>query len=146
MTLVKVNNPINRPFDGLMKEFFNEFPTHFGRAWKDDAFGFPPVNIFENETGYQLAIAAPGFNKQDFSVKLENQLLTISSEKTEEKNESTEKMIRKEFSHRSFKRSFTLDEKIDAAKIEASYDNGILNIKLPKKETVVAATKEITIR
>jgi HSP20 family protein len=146
MTLVKVNNPLSRSFDGLMKDLFNEFPSNFGKAVREDVLHFPPVNILETESSYQLEIAAPGFDKADFNVKLENNLLTISSEKKDEKNESTGKSVRKEFSYKSFKRSFTIDEKIEAANISAKYENGILKLELPKKETAKAIAKEINIQ
>lgn len=146
MTLVKVNNPLSRSFDGLMKDIFNEFPVNFSKAVREDVLHFPPVNIIEKSDSYQLDIAAPGFEKADFNVKLEENILTISTEKKEEKNESNDKQIRKEFSHRSFKRSFTIDEKIDAEKISAKYENGILKLELPKKEITKAVAKDINIQ
>ena len=146
MTLVKVNNPLSRSFDGLMNDLFNDFPTAFGKTVREDVLHFPPVNIHETVAAYQLEIAAPGFDKADFNVKLEDNLLTISTEKKEEKNESAGKSIRKEFSYKSFKRSFTIDEKIEAANISARYENGILKLELPKKETAKAISKEINIQ
>lgn len=145
MTLVKVNNPVSRSIDGLMKEFFNDFPAAFGKSMREDFLQFPPVNITEKSNAYQVELAVPGFDKKDFQVKLENNLLTISSEKTAEKEENTDKTIRREFSHRSFKRSFTLDEKIDATKITARYENGILMLELPKKAEAQPSAKEINI-
>lgn len=141
MTLVKVNNPMAKGFDGLVNEFFNEFPATFGKTIRQDVFGFPPVNIRENDDAYQLEIAAPGLEKTDFNMNLDKNILTISTEKKEE----TPKFIRKEFSYKAFKRSFTIDEKIDAANISAKYENGILKVALPKKEEVKVAPKEITV-
>ncbi|MEO6668036.1 MAG: Hsp20/alpha crystallin family protein [Ferruginibacter sp.] len=146
MTLVKVNNPLSRSFDGLMKDLFNEFPANFGKAVREDVLHFPPVNIYENDNAYQLEIAAPGLEKTDFNVKLEENILTISTESKGEKTEATEKQIRKEFSYKAFKRSFTIDEKIDAENIKASYVNGILKLELPKKEIAKAIAKEIKIQ
>lgn len=146
MTLVKVNNPINRSFDGLMNELFNELPATFGKAVREDVLHFPPVNITEKNDAYHIVLAAPGMEKADFNVKLEGKLLTISAEKKEEKAAENEKMIRREFSHRAFKRSFTLDEKIDAGSISAKYENGILQLVLPKKEEVKNPAKEIVIQ
>ncbi len=146
MTLVKVNNPLSRSFDGLMNDFFNDFPTSFGKTIREDVLHFPPVNIHETTGSYQLEIAAPGFDKADFNVKLENNMLTISTEKKEEKNESTGKVVRKEFSYKSFKRNFTIDEKIDGSNISAKYENGILKLELPKKETAKVIAKEINIQ
>lgn len=146
MTLVKVNNPLSRSFDGLMKDLFNEFPVGLSKTVREDVLHFPPVNIAENNSSYQLEIAAPGFDKADFNIKLEENLLTISNEKKEEKTDTENKQIRKEFSYRSFKRSFTIDEKIDAEKINARYENGILKLDLPKKEIAKAVAKEINIQ
>lgn len=145
MTLVKVNNPMTKSFDGLVNDFFNDFPATFGKTIREDVFGFPPVNIRENADAYQLEIAAPGLEKSDFTLNLDQNILTISTEKKEESKEENPKFIRKEFSYKSFKRSFTVDEKIDATNISAKYENGILKVALPKKEEVKVAAKEITI-
>ncbi len=146
MTLVKVNNPISKSFDGLMNELFNELPASFGKAMREDVLSFPPVNIVEKNDSYNLQLSAPGLEKADFNIKLDGKLLTISVEKKEEKLVENEKMIRKEFSQRSFKRSFTVDEKIDASGISAKYENGILKLDLPKKEEVKNAAKDISIQ
>lgn len=146
MTLVKVNNRMNRSFDGLMNELFNELPASFGKAMREDVLHFPPVNIVEKEGHYHIELAAPGMDKADFNVKLDANVLTISAEKKEEVKNETDKMIRREFSSRSFKRSFTLDEKIDAANISARYENGVLKLDLPKKEEVKNPAKEIIIQ
>ena len=115
MTLVKVNNPINRSFDGLMNEIFNDLPLTFGKTLREDVLHFPPANIIEKSDRYQIELAVPGMDKGDFNVKLDEKLLTISAEKKTEKTSETDKLIRREFSNKSFKRSFTIDEKIDSA-------------------------------
>ncbi len=145
MTL-KVNNNFSRSFDGMMKELFNEFPSAAGRTFREDVLNFPPVNIVEKAEGYQVELAVPGYEKADFNVKLDDKILTISTEKKDSSTESTDKMIRKEFTYRSFKRSFTLDDKIDAENISARYENGILKLELPKKENQKAAAKDINIQ
>jgi HSP20 family protein len=146
MTLVKVNNQMNRTFDGLMNELFNELPVNFGKSIREDVLHFPPANIVEKPEQYSIELAAPGMEKADFIVKLDGKLLTISAEKKTEAATENEKMIRKEFGYKSFKRSFTLDEKIDATCITAKYENGILTLELPKKEEVKSGAKEITIQ
>lgn len=145
MTL-KVNNNFSRSFDGMMKELFNEFPSAAGRTFREDVLNFPPVNIVEKAEGYQVELAVPGYEKADFNVKLDDKILTISTEKKDSSTESTDKMIRKEFTYKSFKRSFTLDDKIDAENISARYENGILKLELPKKENQKAAAKDINIQ
>ncbi len=146
MTLVKVNNPMHKTFDGLINELFNEIPASFGKTMREDLLHFPPVNITEKTEGYLIELSAPGLSKSDFQIKLEGKLLTISAEKTAEKLSENAKLIRKEFSQKSFKRSFTVDEKIDATAIQAKYENGILLLELPKKATVADSTKEISIQ
>ena len=146
MTLVKVNNPINKSFDGLMNELFNELPISFGKSLREDVLHFPPVNIVEKNDFYHIELAAPGMEKADFNVQLNGKVLTKKKKKKEEKSSENEKMIRKEFSYKSFKRSFTVDDKIDAANITAKYENGILKLDLPKKEEVKNGAKEITIQ
>jgi len=146
MTLVKVNNPLSKTFDGFVNDIFNDFPATFGRNLREDVFSFPPVNIIEKNDAYHLEVAVPGWQKENFNVKLDGNLLTISAEKKEKVKDETAKVVRKEFSSRSFKRSFTLDEKIEAANISAKYENGILKVELPKKEVVKAVAKEITIQ
>lgn len=103
-----------------------------------------PVNIRETENDYLLDVIATGFEKANFNVNIEKNLLTISVEK-EEKNESN-KLIRKEYNFKSFNRSFTLDDKIDTSKIEANYKNGVLTLNLPRKPEVKAAAKQITVK
>jgi HSP20 family protein len=146
MTLVKVNNPVSKTFDGLLNDVFNDLPVNFGKTLRQDVFSFPPVNILENTNAYQLELAVPGLDKADFNIKLDGNILTVSADKKETANVENEKLIRKEFSYKAFKRSFTLDEKIEAAAIEAKYENGILKLNLPKKEVAKVTTKEITIQ
>jgi HSP20 family protein len=145
MTLVKVNNPVSKSLDSLMNEFLNELPVNFGKSVREDFLAYPPVNIQENDAAYLLQLAIPGFEKTDFSIKQENNLLTISATKKDVVKDETVKMIRTEFTQKAFKRSFTIDEKIDSANIAAKYENGILLIELPKKEKEKAAAKEINI-
>ncbi len=148
MTNVKFNR---RPFEGtfntLVDDLFTELPAFLKNDFNNvERKGYVPVNVKETENNYQLEVVAPGFEKTDFKVNLDQNLLTISAEKKDEVKEENKKQIRREYSYRSFKRSFTLDEKIDATNIEASYINGVLTLNLPKKEVVKASATEITIK
>lgn len=140
MTLVKRNY---RTFDNLFDELFNNIPTAWG---KESGWNVPPVNIHETEEAYHLELVAPGLAKEDFKVNLEKGLLTISFEKKDEAENKEYKTHRREFSVTSFKRSFTVDDKVNAEGIQAKYDNGVLKLFLPKKEEVKALPKEITIQ
>jgi HSP20 family protein len=147
MTLVKLNRkPFERNFNSFVDDFFTELPGLFRNEAEPQWKGFVPVNILETEKGYSLEVVAPGFEKTDFKVNLDQQVLTISAEKKEEVKDETKKQIRKEYNYRSFKRVFTIDEKIEANNIEAQYVNGVLTLNLPKKETVKETAKEINIR
>lgn len=127
--------------------FDNMMPNKWDRMFFDDNWSnvTAPVNIKETDKAYMLDVIAPGLNKEDFNIDVEKDVLTISFEHNEEKSESTDKMIRNEYQFRSFKRSFTLGEKINVADINASYNNGVLSITLPKMEETPATTKKIEI-
>ena len=147
MTLVKFNRPVSKGFNNFVDDFFNDFPTLFNDGFnKSSANGFAPVNIKETDSSYHLDIVAPGFDKNDFKVNVEANILTVSAEKKTEEKKENEKQVRNEYSYRSFKRSFTIDEKIDASNIDAKYVNGVLALNLPRKAEVKQAAKEITIQ
>jgi HSP20 family protein len=117
----------------LVEEFFNGevFPKFFDA---DTQHSIPAVNIIENKDEYRIDVAAPGLNKEDFKINLENNVLTVTSAKEERKEEKDEKYMRKEFSYFSFNRSFTLPMTVDSEKIKATQKDGILQILIPKKE------------
>ena len=138
----------------LIRRNRNFFPS-FSRIWDDDDFfnrgmlnwdtsnfstsdtTLPAVNIKETENSYEVEMAAPGMRKEDFKIELDNNILTISSEKSEESREGNgnERYSRREFSYQSFQRSFTLPkEVVDEDKIEAHYKEGVLQLSIPKKE------------
>ncbi len=123
-----------------MPTFFDEF---FGDSILRSSFfpvnteiksTLPPINVKESEKDFQIELAVPGMEKSDFSITLENNILTITSEKKEEKLEDGEKYSRKEFGFFSFKRSFSLpEEKFDSELVEAKYESGILKVSVSKK-------------
>ena len=141
MTLVKHNPGTNN----ILDNFFFGFPTSWGRDAQNNNFSIPPVNIHETTDGYHVELSAPGRNKEGFKVNVENGLLTISFDKQEQTENKDFKTIRREFSSKSFKRSFSLDDKVNADGIQAKYENGVLQLYIPKKEEVKIAAKEITI-
>jgi len=103
----------------------------------------PAVNIHESKNEYLVEVAAPGMNKEDFKIELENNFLVISSEKEEKKEEEGKEYTRKEFSYQSFKRSFSLPKTIEDSKIQARYKDGVLKITLPKKEEAKEKPKKL---
>src|SRR5687767_13247122 len=141
------NRNFDRSFDNMVDELFNGLPVVLNDGYNFlTKQGYVPVNISEVDSGYTVDVIAPGFEKTDFKVNIDNNVLTISAESKAKEKSQTDKQIRKEYSYRSFKRSFTIDDKIDATAIEASYVNGVLSLNLPKKAEVREATKDITIK
>jgi HSP20 family protein len=131
----------------LLARNSNLFPSFFDRFFDGEAFDWanrnfsntnttlPSVNIKENQDAFTVELAAPGFEKGDFKIELNNNLLTISSEKkVENETKEGEYFTKREFSYQSFSRSFTLPNLADGEKIEANYEKGILTIVIPKKE------------
>jgi HSP20 family protein len=121
MTTLKQNPFV---FGHLMDDFF---PT-------TNAY-YPPVNIHENEKGFSIELKVPGIKKEEVSIQMEKGLLTISFQSKENKEPKVEKLIKKEFSVKSFKRTFSLDEKINIEAIDAVMEHGILTLSLPLKES-----------
>jgi HSP20 family protein len=130
----------NSGYAPLIRNFFDDFLTRdlFDTDWlsnSETGTTIPKVNIHESERDFTVEVAAPGMNKDDFEVTIDNNLLTITSElRKEEKNITETKYTRKEFSYQSFQRTFTLPDTVDANKIAAKYNNGILELLLPKRE------------
>jgi HSP20 family protein len=144
MTFVKATHPA-RQFGSILDNLMQEFPAYLGRE-VSQAFQSTPANIVETTDGYHLELNAAGRNKEDFKVSVENGLLTIAYDQKEETKPADLKVIRKEFVLNSFKRTFTVDEKIDASNIQAKYENGILKLYLPKKEEIKVQPQSITIQ
>lgn len=133
-------------FNTLVDELLNGMPVLFNDGVRNQSKAlYVPVNITEEKDSFVLEVVAPGFEKQDFKVNLEDNILTIAAEVKKQEAANTVKQIRNEFRFSDFKRSFTIDEKIDATSINASYVNGVLRLNLPKKKEVKEAAKEITI-
>lgn len=127
--------------DFLGKDFLTTF-------FNDGAdYSTPAVNIKESEKLFEIEVAAPGLSKEDFNIKVEHDVLTISSEKetkTEEKEEG--RFMRREFGFKSFSRSFSLPDSIEQEKIGANHKNGVLTVSLPKlDEAKLKNTKMIKI-
>ena len=138
--------------------FSNVLPSFLDEAiGRETAAFMPAVNIAEDEKGWNIEVSAAGFKKEDFKIRLENEMLTISAEHKEDTPASSEQKnpsagsgeknySRREFRYGSFSRSFRLPkDKIKEEAINATYENGILNIIIPKKEMEMQAMKEIKI-
>jgi HSP20 family protein len=145
MTVVRYKKALNNEpaFNNLIGDLFPQMPSLFRDEHRQTAV---PVNIRETATDYILDVVAPGLTKEDFKISLENNILTVAVEKKNETVNENEKLIRREYKQSAFKRSFTVDEKINAETISAQYVNGVLTLNLPKKEEIKPATKQITIQ
>lgn len=117
----------------MIDEFFNhELPYSWNREWA--TFSTPAVNIVENKDEFRVELAAPGLNKEDFKISLDNDQLTISANKEVKNEVNEEKYTRREFSYSSFTRSFTLPDTVNGEKIKAEHKDGILTLYIPKRE------------
>jgi len=105
----------------------------------------PAVNILENDSNFEIKLAAPGMKKQDFKINIEENNLVVSASATEQSQDKNERFTRKEFSFTSFSRSFALPENANIDAIQAQYENGIMNIVIPKQEPTKPKLKEVTI-
>ena len=145
MNLVKWNNMIDRPITSLIDNFFGRDISDYLVDWKGAQ---PAVNILETKDDYRVEVAVPGMTKEDFDVKLDNDVLVITGKKEESKEDKKGNYMRREFSYSSFQRSFHLPAgAVDSEKVEANYKDGILLVTVPKKEQakVEPKAKQITI-
>ena len=126
---------------------YNPYYTTRWNNWFDTDFASAPsVNITEKDNGFYVDVVSPGLHKDDFKIELNKKQLTITAEKkSEAEQKEGDKVWQKEFSLTSFKRSFYLPETVEADAIEASYDQGILKVFIPKKAEVIPAVKTIEI-
>jgi len=137
MALVKSNNSHYSAIPSLIDSIFSRDWLDWSNSnYSGTNTTVPAVNVRETENEYAIEVAVPGMSKDDFKVSLENNELTIRSERKEEKKEEKKgQYSRREFSYQSFQRSFTLPEnQVDSDKIEAKYADGILSLNIPKKE------------
>jgi len=132
MSLVRFSNV----YPGLFDRFFdNDLFDWSNRNFSNTNTSLPAVNIKEDSNSFEVELAAPGLVKDDFKIELNNNTLTILSEKKIEKETKDEqRFTQREFSYQSFSRSFTLPQTVDGDKITAKYENGLLRVNIPKKE------------
>ncbi|MFN6944320.1 MAG: Hsp20/alpha crystallin family protein [Cytophagaceae bacterium] len=128
----------------MMDDFFDD---EFKFSGQDMTASMPAVNVKESEEDYRVELATPGLEKNDFKINVEGNVLTISAQKEETKEEKENgRFNRREFSYRSFVRSFSLPENVDREKIAANYKDGILNLTIPKREKEEKkSTKQINV-
>jgi len=144
MSLIKFNgnknNSLTTGFNDIFESMFND--SFFSDRMMSKV---PAVNVSETQDHYHIEMAAPGLNKNDFDIKLDRNMLTVSVEQQKQDVQEDKQFNRREFSYTSFVRSFALPETADDAQIEASYVNGVLNIQVAKKEEAKQVTRKIEI-
>lgn len=138
---------------------YHRNPAYLKNMYNDEFCGgraeshHQKVNVSENENDFQLDIVAPGYNKEEIKITVDKDELTIASTEQKDNNkgeapkeESNSKFLRREFTKRSFSRTFKLPENVEADKIEASHKNGILSITLPKRAKVEIPVQQIEVK
>ncbi len=142
MTLIKHTR--KPAFPSIFDDFFMR--DLFDNDWMPNGkHTVPAVNIMEHDDHFELSFAVPGMKKKDFHIELDNDTLIVSAEVKKEK-EHTGKFARREFNYSSFERRFTLPDSADMHKIGAKYEDGVLNVSVPKKEEAkVQAPRQIEI-
>lgn len=134
MNLIKRQNPV---FTSLIDDLF------LNQDWNHISATVPAANIIEADDHFNIELAAPGKKKSDFTIELDEGVLTISSETQTKSTEKDGSFTRKEFGYSSFKRSFNIPETVSADKISASYKEGILTVSLPKKAEALPQPKKL---
>jgi HSP20 family protein len=151
MTLVKWKRPLENGQANRNAMYNTPLSGLFTNLWADDfltaerAQFVPAVNLSEDETQYHVELSAPGFDKNDFKIELNDGILSVSGKHQTQTEAKEKNFTRKEFNFGSFQRSFSLPEEINQEAIDAKYENGILKIALPKKEESKKPAKEIKI-
>lgn len=137
MNLIRKQNPF---FPSLVDELFNQ-----DRRVRTSSISSttPAVNLIEQNTQFLIELAAPGNKKEDFEIEIEDGILSISSSNKEDNTSEKETFTRHEFSYNSFRRSFTIPESVDVSSIEATYNEGVLLIKLLKLEEALPQPKKL---
>jgi HSP20 family protein len=139
MSIVKTNDErvSNYSMPSIWDDFFKQDVFNWGSNYATSGNSMPAVNIKETTDGFHVEMAAPGMQKKDFKIELDGYTLTISAEKqqNEQEEKDGEAYNRKEFNYQSFYRSFHLPKNVvDGDKIQAKYENGILQLVIPKRE------------
>ena len=148
MPIIKRNGDVYTSIPSLFNDLFRRDGYNWDTSnYSNTGTTIPAVNIKETADAFEVEMAAPGMTKEDFRIELDGNMLTISSEKNNQYEESeSQKYSRKEFSYESFQRSFQLPkEVVDVERINATYQNGVLCLMIPKREEIIQKPKTITI-
>jgi HSP20 family protein len=144
----ELTRPGRRLLPSVFEDFFRPMDEFFDRGFWSRPFNVPAVNVMEDTDEYKLFFAVPGMKKNDFKIDIDGNMITVSAEVEEKKEEKNEEFSREEYNFSSFTRTFTLPEEVNREKIEAVYTDGILKLTLPKKEEAKKAliTKHVAVK
>jgi HSP20 family protein len=147
-SLIRKSESLPAIFNDFFRPWESLFDLNGGSSLNTfNPVSIPSVNIVDNKDNYEVSLAAPGMKKDDFKIDIDANTLTISAEKEEKKEEKEERYTRKEFNYTSFLRSFSLPDWVNKDKVDASYENGLLKLILPKTEEAKRiASRHITVK
>jgi HSP20 family protein len=128
----------------LLSDFFETDKLNFDDYLRKD--WMPAVNVIDKRDAYEIELAAPGLKKEDFRIRVEDGILTISSEQKSEKETREGEYTRREFNYQSFSRSFALPQNVKEDDIQANYADGILRLLVSKKRAVASNGREILVK
>jgi HSP20 family protein len=138
MALIRSSNwPTFR--GSLLSDFFDD--DRFSSPWSKSS-NLPAVNVRETDKAFEVEVAAPGFNKKDFNISVDNGLLTVSAERREETEKKDDNYTRREFGYESFSRAFNLPANTNEEDISAKYEEGILKLSIAKKNQTESKFKK----
>jgi HSP20 family protein len=143
MTLVKFNRPlINRTFEDMFSSFFDEFD----RASQNGTLWRPAMNAKELDKSYELSFSLPGFKKDDMTISVKNNMLTLRAEMAEVKEDEDTRYLVREIARGTYERIIDLPENVNSDKISAEYKNGILTLTIPKVKEALPKEIAVTVK
>lgn len=135
MNLVRFHNPRYNANRVLVDDLFNNFfKNDYHEDYAKSCDSKPATNVFETEAAFKIEVLLPGFTKEDLNLNVHNNLLTIKVEKEKEEKSEEFKYAHREFGASNFEKQYRLPKSVDVEKINAKFENGVLNVELPKKE------------
>ena len=148
MVTREVSRPGRRLLPSVFEDFFSPMDEFFDRGFWGRTANVPAVNVIEDTDEYKLFFAVPGMKKNDFKIDIDGNMIKVSAEVEEKKEERKEEFTREEYNFSSFTRTFTLPDQVNREKIEAVYTDGILKLTLPKREEAKKAliTKHVAVK
>jgi HSP20 family protein len=140
------NLPLRREMDRLFDEFFRSWDTEMTRGGESGMFN-PALNVAESDDAIEATVELPGLSEDDIDITLTRDGLTITGEKKSEEEERGKDYFRRERSYGYFRRTIPLPpDTVQADKVEAKFDKGVLTVTMPKRENAKAQAKRITVK